>query len=357
MKLKLEDVQAAHSVIDCVVASPVLESSQFVRLKQDGNSLTLSLTGTLWTSATVKSKEPGGKWTAYVDRRVLKPFLSTATGADLEVFYKDKLTLKSGQRLEIPAHAVITGYEAWTPKQAYDLPDDQMTALRTYVKYLPNVAGSEHVEAVCFLKGYGMVSTDTLFMAAVLGTEVKNDFFLPAALANVLASTGGKIAADAAGVGAAFPNGFAYQPLSADLERYPVNSCKAAIDGAVKAPALARMLASNLAPAMAVASQFLIDKQESATVSPYTGKSLTVNSGLQIAVDCGAGKFQRVVPLIGKCEMREPVTWSVKKLQPWLDYAAASRADCVVEFAKLPNASALRFVDGKRKSVILFADL
>ena len=105
MKLSTEDFRTAFKLIDAVPISPVLESSQYARIRQDGNTLSMTLTGALWAEATATGVSQGGKATAYVDRRLVKTFLGTASDADTEVlFAKDKLTMKSGQRLELCTH-------------------------------------------------------------------------------------------------------------------------------------------------------------------------------------------------------------------------------------------------------------
>ncbi len=241
MKIKLEDFRGAFEICDSVQASPVMDSSQFVRLKQNASELTISLTGILRAEAKVTSAVPGGKWTSYVERRILKAFLSTSKSADIEFFYKDKLTLKTDQRLEVAPHTVISGYETWTPNNLFDLEPEQTKALRTAVKYLPHTAGTDHVDAICFCKDYGVVVTDTLFMMGILGSPVKTDFFLPGSLAKVLSGNPNKIAADKTGVGIGFSSGFVFQPLSSDLDRYPVNKCKSMIEEALQASRSSRL--------------------------------------------------------------------------------------------------------------------
>src|SRR6266404_6284303 len=139
MKLKLEEFKQAFDVCDYVQSSPVADSSQFVRLKREESKLTLSLTGMLYAEATVKCAE-SGKWTAFIDRRALRAFLNTSKSTEIEFFYKDKLILKTDQRLEVAPRSVITGYETWTPKNLFDLEPDQAKILKTAMRYLPHMA-------------------------------------------------------------------------------------------------------------------------------------------------------------------------------------------------------------------------
>ncbi len=62
MKIRLEDLKAAFAVVDAVAATPVAESSQFVRLDNDGVSLKLTMTGLLWAESKVPMIDAKGKW-------------------------------------------------------------------------------------------------------------------------------------------------------------------------------------------------------------------------------------------------------------------------------------------------------
>jgi len=61
VKLKIDDVRSAFAMVDAVPAMPAVESSQFVRMAHQGKSLTLSLSGTLWAQASLKTGDDG-KW-------------------------------------------------------------------------------------------------------------------------------------------------------------------------------------------------------------------------------------------------------------------------------------------------------
>ena len=349
MKVQKEDFQEAFKMCDAVQASPVLETSQFIRLKQNGKELSLSLTGSLWAESKVSASEGTGKWTAWIDRRALKAFLNTAIGVEVELFYKDKLILKSGQRLEVALRSAISGYETWTPTTTFDLTDDQKAVLKTAVKYLPNAAGAENLEAVYF--GSDIIVTDSLFMLGVMESSVKNAFFLPSEVARFLTANGGSLAVDKNGIGVSLGSGFVYQPLSSKLKNYPVDKCKAALQEGLDTIAVARVRASELLSALSVASQFLIDKLESAT-AVFKGSSII------LTVDLSASKFQRIVPtLVTGASLDAPVSWPLRKIIPWFEYAVSVKDDIEIEFAKTSNASAFRFEDGPRKNVFLSADV
>lgn len=350
MKVKLEEMRKAFAVVDAV-RSTDMESSQFVRLRQDGPKLSLAMTGMMWGECDVKCVTEGSpKWTTYADRRALKPFLDTAQTEDIEFrFDKTLLTIKAGQKLEVAPHAAISGYETWTPKGTFDLADGQLLAMKTGVSYLPAVPGSEHMEA-CYFGKDCLMFTDSILFMAVLGEGTKSEFFLPAEVARFVASNGGKVASDGKGVGAALNGGYVYQPLSAELDRYPKEPAAKLISEARKSKPVAKMKASDALAVLNAASQFLLDKAEAARVE-------NAKNGLLLTVDMNAGKFQRTIPCSGAPTLAAPVNWPVKRVTPWLEYAVAAKPDAELEYSKQDNSSSLRFVDGKKTNVLLWADL
>lgn len=345
MKLKLEKLRGAFSVVDRVQPLQVLESSQFVKLARSEGALSLLLTGSLRAEARVAF--PGdGKWSFFLDRRALKAFLSTATAEEVSVSLEEgTLTLAAGQKLEAAKRAPVSGYETWAPKGTFELSPELSAALSVLVKYLPSVAGMEHVGAVRFDKS-GVVATDTVGLAHY-SLRAPAEFFLPPEVAQVVASAGGKIAADDKGAGAKIAGGHVYQPFDAALSQFPSKECGSAIAEGYKAPAKFRASAQALHDALKVASEFLLDKAELAKVSPAKGGAL-------VTVDTGSGKFEK--PVAAKTlGTFDPVEWPIKRILPWLE-SAARREGLEVEFAKTSSASALRFA-GKDKSVLLVADV
>src|SRR5205085_1543597 len=329
-----------------------LDSSQFVRLQRTGTVLHMSLTGTLWAAAEVKAGEEG-KWTIYVDRRALKAFLATASGSDIEVFYqKDKLTLKANQRLEVQARAPIAGYEVWKPQKSFDLPDDQKVILKTAVKYLPKAAGLDNVDAIYFAKDFGIIATDTLFMVAVIGTPVNSEFFLPGGVAGVLSDNQAAIAPGKDGVGIVMPSGVVYQPLSSELDKYPVDKCKATVQIVLKEKPLTQIKADEMVKALSTASQFLMDKNEAALVEPGSN-----STNLSITIDMTTGRFQRHIPVVGSCKDVAPTKWPIKQLLPWFDYIVAVNSNAAVEYIKLGSAGAFRYKEGIVTQAFMFADI
>jgi hypothetical protein len=347
VNIKVEDLKAAFAVIDNVAVNPVLESSQFVRIRQDGDKLTLALTGSLWSEATVKGVTTGGKWIEYADRRLLKAFMSSCSSKEVDVFLKpkEKLTFKADQRLEVASHAPVQGYESWAPKAPFALTTEQRSVLAAAVKYLPlNMAGTENMSGVWFGKDC-IIATDSISMIGFYGLASKDVYVVPAETAVFLSANDAKVSVDDDGVGAAITNyGYVYQPRSTQLDAYPHAAARAQLDAGLKAKPMMSLAADDLLGVLRIASGFIFDKNESCRIE-MAGKDLLVT------VDMAAGKFQRTVKVAGALPM--PVDIAVKRIMPWLEYAD----DKHVEYAKLANCSMLRFSDGKRRNVLLVADV
>ncbi len=346
MKIKTDELRNAFALIDNVAVNPVLEQSQMVRVRQDGDKLTLALTGSMWAEATVKGVTTGGKWTEWADRRLLKAFMSSCSSKDVDVFLKpkEKLTFKADQRLEVASHAPVPGYESWVPKAAAALAPEVRAILSTAVKYLPlNMAGTENMNGV-WLGRDCVIATDSISMLGFYGVVNKSDTIIPADAAVFLAANDAKVSVDADGVAAVLPGGWVYQPRSTQLDSYPHAAARAQLDAGLKAKPSITLAANELLDVLRIASGFIFDKSESCRIEMQA-------KDLLVTVDMAAGKFQRTVKVDGALPM--PVDVSVKRVMPWLEFAGTAR----VEYAKMPNCSMLRFADGKRRNVLLVADV
>lgn len=347
MKVKLEELRAAFAVIDNVAVNPVLETSQFVRIRQDGARLMLALTGSLWSEASLTGATTGGKWTEYADRRLLKAFLSSCSAKEVDVFFKpkEKLTFKADQRLEVASHASVPGYESWAPSAPFALTAEQRVTLAVAIKYMPlNMAGTENMNGVWFGKDL-VIATDSISMLGFYGLASKTAYVVPAETAAFLSANDAKVSVDDNGVGAAITDfGYVYQPRSTQLDAYPHAAARDQLDAGMKAKAMLSLAAGDLLGVLRIASGFIFDKSEACRIE-MQGKDLLVT------VDMAAGKFQRTVKVAGALPM--PVDLSAKRVIPWLEHAG----DKNVEYAKLANCSMLRFTDGKRRSVLLVADM
>ena len=346
MKIKVEELRTAFGVVDNVALNPVLESSAYVRVHQDGARLSFALTGSLWSEASLQGTSQGGKWTEYVDRRLLKAFLASCSATEVDVFFrpKEKLTFKADQRLEVAPHAVVQGYESWAPKTSFDLTADQKSLLATAVKYLPqNVGGTENMNGVWFGSGIA-IATDSISMLGFYGAPVKENFIVPAETAVFLSAHDAKVSVDEDGVGASLASGYVYQPRSSQLDTFPHEAAKAQLDAGLKAKSSMTLSASELLGTLNIAVQFVFDKAEACRIETKDGRLL-------VTVDMATGVFQRAVKATGTLSL--PVDLALKRVIPWLEYAGSSQ----IEYSKMANCSCFRFTDKKRRNVLLVADV
>jgi hypothetical protein len=350
MKIPAKELQAAFDVCSVTPSDPVLESSQFIRISQDVKQLRLALTGALWTEATATATEGKGRWTTYVDRRALKAFLAATKSKEVELFYKDKLTLKGHNRLELAAHPHINGYEHWEPKQQFDLSKEIKDIITVSAKYIPEKPTMlPDVAAINFKMGYGILATDTLYLCGFFGVPIPADCYIPLTLAKFIAdSPNGKLAVDSDGVGLALGHGYAYEPVSARLSKYPLKGCQAQLDSARKLPALATVEAEPLLAALKAAVPFLLDKAEVGTVAAQ-------DKVVRLTVPLAKGKFEQAIPLTVRGALPE-VKWVLKKAIPFVEFIA-ERKNALLQIAKPPGALVLRYTEGKKQYVYLSADL
>jgi hypothetical protein len=351
MKAHTNELQEAFKIIDSVPANDVLDSSLLVRMRLSGDKFSLALTGSLRAEAYITTPNLGGKWTVYIDRVPLKHFLATAKDPETEISVKDKITLRSGQRLEQALHAPVSGYETWTPRSTFDLTADQTQILKTAVKYLPKIAGTENVDAVLFSPDLILV-TDTLIMMAVTGSVVnRGKFYMPPDVARFLAATPAKVAVDADGVGAALSGGFVFQARSAHLDNYPTDKCRTWIEEGVKAPAQTRFKVSEFLESLRICSTFLTDKSEAVKIENKD------NNKLLMTVNSRTGSFQRTALVTATNKMTAPANLPARRVIPWLEFALSIDKDCEVIYTKLPSASVFRFKDDVRSHTLLVADM
>ena len=361
MKLKLEDLRAAFAVVDTVAANPAAEASQFVRLAAGRGNLTLSLSGILWSSASLPLPEKS-EWEFYADRRVLKSWLSTACKDEIDIACKDgKLSMRCGQSLDIPTHEPVSGYEVWQPSKTFSFPEEWQSILDSLRNYCPTMPGMEHVECCWFQKGWGAMATDLNVVAAVLDDKTPWTLMLPAAMTGVIKQfPAAKLCADkhmmdnpsigkpeaVYGFGAVVPGGWIYQALDDALKQYPSTGIKDRIAAAIAVvDPLASAKVQDLSGAMQACSEFLLDKNETAMATP-------ANGSLMIAVDVHGGKFQRRV--LANCKAAEGIRWPVKQIAPWLQFCSGWAES--VEWVRLEGASALRCSGDGQTYVLVFAD-
>ena len=353
MNITLEDIQKQFAVIDTVPVNPAMESSQFVRMYFTPNALSLSLTGSMWARAMVAPIQPAteDKIAFYADRRVLKAFLSTAgvPANELKIAVSaSKMDLTcGGQRLSLPNHAQISGYETWKPGATFTLPDESLKALPILARYCSTIPGLERVGAIRFVKDYGVIASDTVFLAVETAAP-KSSFFINPTFASAVASQqGAALSADAGGAGMVFPSGgFVYQPYPAGLDDFPEADLQKYVKNVQAAPVVFTCASDFLCRTVKTAMEFLLGVSDAATVSSTkkTSVLLTVND---------VGKFERALPAKVAQEF-QPVTWPIKNILPWIAYVAESCPN--IEYIRLQDASAFHAVGDSGEHFLIFSD-
>lgn len=347
MKVNTKEFQDAFSIVDSVPVNAVMESSQNVQLKRDKNGIDLFMSGVLWAQAHIANTETGA-WSAFVDRRILKTFINTASKDETEIFFaKDKLTLRSGQTVELANKNLITGYEKWAPKSVFELESDQKHMLRTAVKYLPKLPGTEHFNAVYFGKDV-IISTDSLAMMFTIGSKVNPSFFMPPDIARFIATNPSKIGIDKNGVGAVSSHGNVFQPRSSSLDSYPVDKIQEHIEKASQSSVLTKFPADAFLDAIRAASQFLFES-ESAQIE--SGKNC-----ITVSASSSLGKFSRSVKAGGTGKIPASVNIKPKLIVPWLEFASGFDS-CEIEYIKTDDGSVFRFTEDSRCQGLIVSDI
>lgn len=355
MNLKLDELKRCFALVDNVELNPGFASSQFIRLRQESGTLTFSLAGILWAEARMKSDPNGGKWTFYVGRQVLGAFLGTVVGETVELsMTKDKILLVKGkgQRLDLPNQApAVTGYGSWTPTPATSIESHHHPVLEMLADYCPKTSGMEHLGAVNMIKDWGIVATDTLFIAAMLQPP-KQNLLLPSNLAVMLAklsdgSSKIKVASDKNGVGVPMTDGWLFHPLMSEATKYPTAMVKGVAAEAVAVKRTTGFHATRLLNALTAAAAFAQDTEVA---------SVTINSGkASFVVQVGGGKFERVLAVKGDLQVKS-IAWPVARLIKWMTYVSALQPDTVITYGKLERASVLQATVDKQKHMLVFAD-
>ena len=356
MNLNLDAIKKCFALVEHVDFNPGFASSQFIRLRQENGMLTFSLSGILWAEASMKSDPNGGKWTFYVGRQTLGAFLNTMAGETIELgVNKDKVLLirGKGQHLDLPNQApAVTGYGSWAPTSTTSIESHHHAALELLAGYCPKTSGMEHLGAVNLIKDWGIVATDTLFIAALLQAP-KQNLLLPASLATMLVklsdgSSKIKVASDKNGVGIPLAGGWLFHPLMSEASKYPTSMVKSMIAAASVVKLTTNFHATRLLGALTAAAAFAQDT-EVATVTINENKATLV-------VKVGGGKYERTLPTKGNLLVKD-IAWPVARLVKWVAYIAAIQEDATIVFGKLEKASVLQAtVASGQKHMLVFAD-
>jgi hypothetical protein len=209
----------------------------------------------------------------------------------------------------------------------------------------------EHLNAIYLIKDWGIVATDTLFVAALLQAP-KQNLLLPTNFATMLAkladgSSKIKVVADKNGVGLPLSNGWLFHPLMSDASKYPTTMVKNIIDDASAVKLVASFRATRLLGALTAASAFA-QNTEVASVTIGGNKAVLV-------VQVGGGKYERVLSAKGNLQVKN-IAWPVARLTKWAAHIVSLQADAVITYGKMKKASVLQTTIDKQKHVLVFAD-
>lgn len=264
MNLKTKDLAAAFSVVDNVGAISTVQASQTLRLKFRGSTLQLSLSGILVGNALIPTDTPWKK-TFYINRRLFKEFLNAATGKIQLSVNGNEFTLRSGgSRLSLEAIVKVTGYSDWDTNKGHEikLNSGVMELSKHLAKHISNTSntpGSEHLQVVYFLKGYGVMTTSGYSLLAGLTKQIKETLALPPLLAPLLTSEI-KLLSDDNGVGVVFGDGTTlYQTQSTSPNKYPVLKAKKLISSAMKSSSIFQTYAGPLRKICEYFNRFAFD--------------------------------------------------------------------------------------------------
>ena len=348
MKIKTTELRDAFRICDNVPINLVLNSSTNVRLKQVDSKLTLSMTGILGCDVTVNGISQGGKWTAFVERDIFKKFLSTAAEDEIELFHKDKLVLKSGQRLELALPAVISGYGSWNFKVGAVYSEDILRFLKTAVRYIPVQSGTEKIQAVAFNKE-ALIVTDSARIMCLIGHQT-NEYMLPPEIIKVITTIDdAKVSVEKTGIGVTLNNGCVFQSFSDELKNFPQDKLLAHIKEADKAPEKFTFNCSEFLEHLKVAGQFLKDKSDPVVIEEKD-KTLTMT------VVTASGKFQRTMKLLSSSNAPDKYSINAEKVLPWIQYISSIEDNAKVVFSRINKASVFKFVTKTYRNMLLTVD-
>jgi hypothetical protein len=337
MKIKTEALREAFRICDAIPINAVIESSAVIRIRQDRNKLFLTLTGAMGCEMCLTGVSQGGKWTSYINRETLKRFLATAASSEVELFHKDKLILKSGQRLELPLPDTITGYTTQTLKKGSAYNENLIKFLRTASRYISTQSGTESFQAVSFGKEAIFV-TDSVSIMALTGSPT-TEYLLPPEIIGIITMTNAEVSIEKTGIGVTLSNGTAFQPLSDELKNFPRDKCLEWIKEGSRAATIFTFVCSDFLDHLKAVSLFLNDKTEPVTIEENKGSlTLTVQT-------LATGIFQRTFKLLKPSGKSVKYTINAEKILPWMLYIAENDPSTVITFARLKNGCVFKYAE------------
>ena len=139
------------------------------------------------------------------------------------------------------------------------------------------------------------------------------------------------------------------QPLSAKLDKYPLDACRSQLGGARKAPAHAVVEAGKLLPVLRRAAQFLLEKSELGLIE-------SCDKGLRLTMPLSSGKWQQTAAATVKTPLAQ-TRWAPQRSIAWLEFIAGIQEETDVEVARTKGALVLRAKLGKQEYVYMSSDL
>lgn len=344
--VKAEALQNALRVLSYVPATSAIESSQYIKVSCK-SSMQLALSGEAVGVTSVALKQPA-EFVLFLDRDPLTPFLgAVAPDAAVALDIQDgAVTLKSAkQRLKLANHAAIGGYASWDRSKARPLtvPDSCRTDLPWLARYVGYGPYMEQYTCVRAFKGYGIVSTDSLAIAAKLDRSFTSDFQITANVAKLIGDSSAgvnKLLADKNGVGAIMPGGYVYQTFAIAKKEYPLKAVQSQIESCLKTKALLKVKAEALLAGLKYLGQF--------------GKAETVScrssgSALHLSSQFLGGEAHTETSCFGAEAAGD---WEVGKLVPLLEHLEAG---VDVEYSMSDVAYQFRAASNKQQYILVIA--
>lgn len=324
MRIDSAELHAALKVIDLVPNQAGIDSSQFIRVTLlDDGILYMALSGGSIAEAAVATKEPNGTFTIHVDRRVISAFMTGVIGKhhrSTEVTQREDgaLVMRVGrQRVNLADSQVTSNYEQWLPPEeetAVVTTDADWTKyLQALCQYVPATVSVEHLAAIYSVKGYGLLATDSLSLAAYLDPTTPQTLPFPAPIAKL--ALGRPIVADGKGAGIQYPCGYVYQSVSSECRtKFPVDLIKKLVKGTLDAQPHMTVEARVLQDAVAYMKSFIFGTDPGAVIHV---KGLEGGNAVNLSLGVTQGDARRQIA----CTLHAPVDskWRVAKLLPWLN--------------------------------------
>jgi hypothetical protein len=359
MKIGLKEFLDAFKVVDCVDSNVAVETSTYFRITAAGKKLTLDAVGNLRATSQLPLPEEC-QWTGFVGRDLLSAALrSCKDDESIELTFDGSgksMTLRAGGRkIQLLSHSPISGYAPWKASGKRDL-TEWVPGLATLRGLLPTDPGNEHLEAVYFRKGMGILATNSIFLGAVLCPSVPFEGVIPASMVKAILRFGGSsVCIEKDGTGIILDSGYIYQPTPAPVKKYPIEKVQSIIEAGTQVKSFASVSASELNRSL----EFLgMAPSVGGAVGKTPSTLAKVREGnLVLSVDLPSWKAEQKVPLLGKAKTDAPeMRWPLQKLRVW---TSSLDADDTLFLAQGENNCTILRTKKKAhtKNFVIFANL